>query len=196
MKNGLIYWHPVIYRNAVQFFLYGKDFYSRYETISKLLPDSVSVADICCGDCFIYEFLKKKNIDYLGLDLNPKFVKHALKKGIKAELFNIYNSNVPASDYVIMQGSLYQFMPNHRMVIDKMFFAARRGIIISEPVKHMASSPNQLKAFLSNMVTRVNGNSFPARFSKPELLGLFRDYNANKIEETKCHTDLIGLFVK
>lgn len=195
MKTGFLYWHPLLYQSFMRI-LYGGDFHSRYEIISDLLPDHVSVVDICCGDCYISNFLKKKNIDYLGLDLNPKFVQHALKRGIKTRLFDVKNSTIPRADYIVMQGSLYQFAPNHRLILDRLFSAANKAVIISETVENIASYQNSILSFLGHLATKVNGEDFSHRFSKQEALDLFHEYNASLIKEVRYGKDLIGLFVK
>ena len=195
MKTGFTYWHPVIYR-SIMHILYGSGFYSRYEAILDLLPEGADVIDVCCGDCYIDRFLAKKNINYLGLDLNSRFIEHALKKGIKARLFNIENSTVPRAEYIIMQGSLYQFMPRYRLIIDKLIFAADKAVIISEPITNVASCKNSMTAYLAMLATRVNGNNFFNRFTKEGLLDLFREYNVSLVREIKGGKDLIGLFKK
>jgi ubiquinone/menaquinone biosynthesis C-methylase UbiE len=59
-------------------------------TIADLIPCEAKVVDVCCGDCYIYlNFLKKKNVKYLGLDINQAFVNAAKRKGISVELFDL-----------------------------------------------------------------------------------------------------------
>lgn len=195
MKTGFIYWHPMIYHNIMHI-LYGDGFYSRYEAILDMLPEGANVIDVCCGDCYIAKFLARKNINYIGMDLNPRFIEHALRRGIKARLFNIKDSIVPRSEYIIMQGSLYQFMPSHRLIIDKLISAADKAVIISEPITNVASCKNSMTTYLAMLATRVNGNNFFSRFTKDELLDLFKEYNVSLIREIKGGKDLIGLFKK
>jgi len=94
MNTGFMYWFPGFYQHIVHS-VYGPDFYSRYNAISDLLPDKTSVVDVCCGDCYLYNFLKGKHIDYLGLDLNLKFIKYAKKNGIHAELLTLIMRKFP-----------------------------------------------------------------------------------------------------
>lgn len=195
MKTGFVYWHPMIYQFGMRL-LYGKNFLSRYETISDLLPENVSVVDLCCGDCYMEKILRKKRIDYLGVDLNPAFIKHALKRGIKAQLIDIEQGEIPKGDYIIMQVSLYQFMPNHRALIDKMFASANKGVIISEPTRHVSSAKNPLVSLLGILATRVNSKDFPNRLTKIELLDLFNEYKVSSVKEINGGRDLIGLFIK
>lgn len=194
MKTGFIYWHPIIYHSLMHM-LYGRNIRARYEAIASLLPDGICVVDVCSGDCYITTFLTGKRIDYLGLDLNPRFIKYALKKGIKAELFDVRNSSIPQADYIIIHGSLYQFIPEHRLIIDRIFSSARKAVIISEPVRNVASCGSSVISFLADMATKVDGKSFLHRFSKEELLNLFNEYNVSKIKEIQGGRELIGLFI-
>jgi len=100
-----VYWHPSIYRIVMKF-LYGKSFKARYKAISEIIPDNISVVEVCAGDGYLYEcFLKKKNILYSGLDINPVFVSTAKRKGMPFFLHDLTKEAIPLSDYVIIQAS-------------------------------------------------------------------------------------------
>jgi trans-aconitate methyltransferase len=195
MKNGFIYWHPAIYHFAMRA-LYGKGLDSRCKIIAGLLPNGVSVVDVCCGDCYIMRFLNGKNIKYLGLDINPNFVKNVQNLGIEAKLFNLKEDKLPQADYVIMQASLYQFMPDHKIVLDKIFSAARKGVVIAESIKNMTLSNNRIISSIAFLGTKVNGVYFSNRFAKDELTKLFKDYGVTVLKESEKEKDLIGLFLK
>lgn len=195
MRTGFMYWNPAFYR-YIMHIIYGKYFYSRYKTVSDLLPNNVDVVDICCGDCYITKFLVEKKINYLGLDLNPKFINYNSGRGIMSKLFNLKTDTIPPADYIIMLGSLYQFIPNHRVVMDELISAANKAVIILEPIRNIAASDSPMIAFLANLATKVNGESMPYRFAKTELLELFSDYKARLIKEIEGGRELIGLFVK
>ena len=194
MKTGFMYWYPMLYGSIVRC-VYGRNFYSRYKVISEILPERASVVDVCCGDCHLSAFVKK-NIDYLGLDINPKFVEYALKRGINARLFNIKEGIVPRADYVIMQGSLYHFIPEHRLIIEKLFSSADKAVIISESAENIASSKNPIVSFFADLATSVDGKIFPHRFAKQELLDLFNMYNVSLVKEIQGGRDLVGVFFK
>lgn len=195
MKTGFVYWHPAIYHYAMRF-LYGKNFYARYKELLALLPDHANVIDVCSGDCYLNKFLTEKYINYVGLDVNPKFVRYALKRGINAKVFDIMDSQVPQAEYVIMQGSLYQFIPDHRKILEKLLRAAKKAVIIAEPIKNVAMNKDSFILLLARMATRVNGKYFPNRFTKKELLNLFNEYNADQIREIDGGRELIGIFAR
>lgn len=174
--------------------LYGKNFRSRYETVAAMIPEGASVIDVCCGDCYIYGFLKKKHVDYLGLDVQPGFVNHAVKKGIRAVTFDIKKTIPQPADYVLMQGSLYQFIPDHEDMMGRLFAAAKKAVIISEPVANIASCRNPLAKLLARLATRVGGNDFPDRFTKADLEKLFYGHGVGHIKEINGGRELIGVF--
>src|ERR1051325_9731987 len=101
--RSLIYWHPTSY-NFIMQQLYGKDFMVRYEALAKLIPEKANVLELCMGDAFLYRnYLSQKNVSYLGLDVNPVFVRAATKKNIPSKLFNILSEKIPSADYIIIR---------------------------------------------------------------------------------------------
>ena len=47
---------------------------------------------------------------------------------------------LPPADYVVMQASLYHFLPDPGPLVDRMLRAARCRVIIAEPVRNLATS--------------------------------------------------------
>ena len=123
--KSIIYWHPAIYTLAMRF-LYRKYFRERYRKIVDLIPAEAEIIDICCGDCYIYfHYLNDKNVKYLGLDINKTFINAAIKKGARAEQFDILKDHLPHSDYILMLASMYHFIPMQDYVIQKILNATR-----------------------------------------------------------------------
>jgi len=86
--KSITYWHPFIYSLLMQL-SYKKYYLDRYKVVSDLIESNSSILDICCGDCKIYDFLKVKNVNYVGIDFNKAFVKAAQNKGIRAYRLDI-----------------------------------------------------------------------------------------------------------
>jgi hypothetical protein len=149
--RSITYWHPFIY-SALLKLSYKGGYRKRYEAVSSFIKEGSSVVDVCCGDCRIYDYLKNKRVNYTGLDFNTCFVNWANNRGIPARQFNIYNDEIPRSDYVLMMGSLYQFFPRHGEVLEKLFKAASKYIVISEPVKNNAQSNSKTISFISKIL--------------------------------------------
>ena len=180
--KGIIYWHPQIYAFFVRL-MFKKDYLARYTIIAELIPEGSSVVDVCCGDCKLYEFLKEKNIDYLGLDFNAHFVAAARRRGIRAETFDARNDAIPPSEIIVIQSSLYQFMPSHQEIMKKLFDAAKRYLIISETIKSYGRSPSRVISFLAKRITDPGDGMKPYRFTLEELKKSLAPYRENMAKE-------------
>lgn len=123
---------------------YRRRYRDRYLAVSKLIPDNVRVVDYCCGDAEIYtSHLKHRNIEYLGLDFNERFISAIRTRGVPCQTLNIRDAKPVVADYSLMMGSLYQFIPTHIGLVDKILRFTKR-FIISEPIKNHAESANWL----------------------------------------------------
>ncbi len=175
-NRGILYWHPLFYRLFMKI-IYGRNFKARYEAIAKYIPEGASVVDVCCGDCYLYHnYLKFKKIDYLGLDVNPTFIVDAIRKGLKARLFDIENDPLPKADYIILQACLYQFIPRQNIILDKIFNSATKRIIISEPIHNLSNSKNPIIFFMAKIFAGLLIGSTTKRFDEKSLMELFAIY--------------------
>lgn len=185
LSMGALYISPRIYSLFMRM-IYGKKYKARYKNITKLIKQNSSVVDVCCGDCIVYEYLKIKNIDYLGLDISPAFIWNALKKDIPARLFDLRTDTLPQADYIILQGSLYQFK-NPEKIIKKLYTASRKSLIIAETIHTLAKNSLFAKTFLkrfgSLIVNTEKRDSF--RFDKVSLKKLLVPYKPRYIENGK-----------
>lgn len=180
--KSIVYWHPFIYSLFIKF-SFKRNYTDRYRAIADIIPKNSSIIDVCCGDCRLYNFLKSRYVDYLGLDFNKNFIMEAKKKGIKGTLFNIYIDEIPRTDYVIMQGSLYQFIPNHAWVLNKLYDAAGKCLIISEPVKNYASSRSRFVSLIAKMLNNPGDGIKVNRFNISTLKEAMRPYERNIVKE-------------
>jgi len=192
-----VYWHPAVYHYLMRL-LYGKYFEARYEAISNLIPEHASVTEVCSGDSYLFRnYLIKKNVKYLGLDLNPSFVKYGREKNIHILKHDLLTDEVPFSDYIIIQASLYQFIPKEHYILNKLLSAANRYLIVAEPVKNLADSSNPIISFLARY--SVNPGTSPAvkRFNRETLLACFKQHSEfSEVIEVDGGREIIGLFKK
>ena len=163
--RSILYWHPIIYNLLVKL-MYKKHYNDRYREINRLIEADSSVVDVCCGDSYLYSFLKNKNINYLGLDFNPTFINVSVKKGINVRLFNIFKDEIPKADYVVIQTSLYQFIPNHDRILKKLLLATGKYLIITETVKSFGASNNKFISTIGKFLNNPGDGVKPERFSK------------------------------
>ena len=76
----------------------------------KKILRGASVTDVCSGDSVLYtRYLKGKN--KTGIEINPLTAFNS--QWIKIIKVDIVKEAIPKADYVVMQGSLYQFIPNY-----------------------------------------------------------------------------------
>ena len=184
MVKSIIYWHPWIYRIAMMLY-YGKEYSKRYLVIVKEVGN-MEVLDVCCGDCKLSNYVKK----YKGIDFNEEFVKSARKKGLDVAKIDIAKGNIPKSECIVMQDSLYQFIPNHEKLIKKLLRQSKK-VIISEAGITLGQSKNPIISAIAKKLTTTSRPN-KERFTKKELHKLFKKFNAKKIIDTG--KDLTAVF--
>ena len=163
-----------IYKLALQLSFGGK-YRERYIDVSMLIPDNVHIVDYCCGDAEIYtSYLKHRDLEYLGLDFNDRFISALHTRGVPCRTFNIREGEPLVSDYSLLMGSLYQFIPDHVELVNKVLRYTKR-LIISEPVKNHAESGNWLIRKLAYLLNNPGDGVKRYRFTQES----FKEFLAN-----------------
>ena len=80
---------------------------------------------------------------------------------------------LPAADYVIMQASLYQFLPDAQPMVDRMLQAAHRQVILTEPVRNITNSKVAPLAFLGRRLTDPGDGQSAHRFTEETPRSVF-----------------------
>src|SRR5207302_1350395 len=151
LSTSLIYRSAATYELAM-LAIYGRHYRSRYTAIAGLVPARASVLELCCGPGRLYtSFLRKKDVVYTGLDANQRFIQHlrskATRNGVTGLVFDLRSSRpLPLAEYVVMQASLYHFLPDASAVIESMLRCSQNEVIISEPIRNLSSSRSTLIA--------------------------------------------------
>ncbi|HEY8746744.1 MAG TPA: class I SAM-dependent methyltransferase [Tepidisphaeraceae bacterium] len=181
MSTSLIYRSPAVYE-AVMLALYGRFYHARSRTIAALVPDGAQVLELCCGPANLYRrHLKQKSVSYHGLDINPGFIKHLIKLGATGQVADLQLlQTLPPADYVIMQASLYHFLPDPSSIVDRMLNAARKQVIIAEPIRNLSSSGIPILSKLARRHTDPGSGAHQQRFT-PDSLDQFFSRYANKV---------------
>ena len=185
-----IYWHPALYRLFMRL-LYRGAFDRRYQTVAGLIDAPGTVLDLCCGDCLLSRHLPT-GTTYIGLDANPRFAEAARRRGIDARHGDVLNAVWPEADIIVMMASLYQFIPDHALLLERMLRTARRGVVLCESIRHIATSPNPLVAALGRRLSDPFGGQSPRRLDREEMSSLFRRYGASRVLD--LDRDMIGVF--
>jgi glycosyltransferase involved in cell wall biosynthesis len=176
-----IYWSGRGY-DLVMRALYAGQYRATYAAVAALIPDAASVVDVCCGTARLYQdFLRQRGCQYLGLDFNGDFVMHARRRGVDVRWFNLLTDPVPAADYVVMGSSLYHFGDRVDDVLDKMRRAARRAVIISEPVRNLTDLP--VVGGTIAALTNAGVGNHEQRFNPTSFAELARRHGAEVIHE-------------
>ena len=111
--------------------LYGRYYAARDAAVAAHIPDGASVLELCCGPARLYERELRGRIgSYVALDASERFVARLRRRGVDAR----------RADVVVMQASLYHFLPGATAIVHRMRAAARTSVIIAEPVRNLASS--------------------------------------------------------
>jgi SAM-dependent methyltransferase len=161
--------------------LYGRHYGSRMRAVADQVPAGATVLELCCGPGSLYlRYLHDRAGSYVGLDANEGFVARLRRRGVDARRLDLAadGNPLPAADVVIMQASLYHFLPDPSPIVDRMLAAASDRVIISEPVRNLASSELPLVGALGRRAADPGVGSHAQRFTErtlDELMARYRD---------------------
>lgn len=174
MLRGLVYKSALIYE-LTMLAAYGRHYGERYQAIADLIPAGASVLDLCCGPGVLYRrYLRRKTVSYTGLDINEKFVGNIISHGAQGRVHDLCSDDpLPEADYVVMQASLYHFLPDAGPIVSRMLAAARSAVIIAEPVRNLSDSKLRLLSWFARTVTTPGAGAPPERFTESRLTELF-----------------------
>ena len=132
-----IYRSRVAYHAAIRV-LYGGYAAARLAAVADLIPHDAHVLELCCGDCSLYlRHLEGRVASYVGLDVSPRFVQWARARGVDARVADVWSAALPDADVVVMQASLYQFIPDERA----MLLRIRRTLPKGRPRRSRQTAP-------------------------------------------------------
>ena len=75
-----------------------------------------------------------------------------------------------------MQASLYQFLPDAAPIVDRLYEAATRMVIVAEPVRNLADSRHAFVRRLAGWFSNAGGGPELDRFTEQSLDELFGRY--------------------
>ncbi len=158
--------------------LYGPHYFERSRTIAALIPPGSSVLDLCCGPGTLYHrYLRRKSVSYTGLDINRGFIECVRRRGAEGVVCDLAAASaLPAADYVVMQASLYHFLPDPSAIVDRMLAAAQRRVLIAEPIRNLSDSPVRVVASAARGMTDPGTGRQASRFNERTLDAFFDPY--------------------
>ena len=175
---GIVYGHPATYR-LIEKLIYGRTYRYHYEALAREIG-ALDLLELCCGDCQILDFYQGRR--YRGVDINPAFVDHAVRRGLDVTLKDVGKYEIPRTGCILIHNSLYQFYPQHEALLARALESAAEKLIISEPVVNFASSSNPVVAALAKRLTSIGGSVSTKRFSRSEMEEIFQRFKARKVE--------------
>jgi len=151
--------------------LYRRYYNDRYRILANLVEPNSSVLDICCGPGILYgRYLRRKNISYFGLDLNPAFIRRVITYGGTGAVQDVRTmKEFPGADFVIMQASLYHFLPDAAPILERMVKAAKKSVIITEPISNVADSKSPFISRFAALISDPGTGPQALRFTEPSL---------------------------
>ncbi len=189
-----IYFHPWIYERVMRR-LYSGCYEERIHDATRHIPNGSSVADICAGDCSLYRYgLSDMNIDYTAYDINPRFMRWAEKRSIPMRHLDIRSECPPTVDCVVMMSALYQFIPHERDILNRMISAARKMVILTEPVRNVAQSSLAPIRWAGRILTRVQDNPCDQRFTVESFRNLLDEYGFQIIQPIANERELLAVY--
>ncbi|MGB9185368.1 MAG: class I SAM-dependent methyltransferase [Solirubrobacteraceae bacterium] len=178
----------LVYRSAqgyelVMRVLYGRHYGARLRAVAEQVPAGSSVLELCPGPGALYRrYLRGRAGAYTGADVNPGFVDRLRRLGATAVVLELPGPDpLPEADVVIMQASLYHFLPGAETIVERMLGAARERVIVAEPIRNLSSSRLPWLAALGRRGTDPGGRGesgagHEERFDEPALDRLMAAY--------------------
>jgi SAM-dependent methyltransferase len=152
--------------------LYGRHYAARMRAVAEQVPAGASVLELCCGPGTLYErHLRGRAGSYIGVDVNEGFVNELRRRGVDARHMDLANGSdpLPGADVAIMQASLYHFLPDPSAVVGRMLAAARDRVIVSEPIRNLATSDLPGVALLGRRAADPGVGGHADRFTEATL---------------------------
>lgn len=174
--------------------LYGKQLDATYRAVAERVPEGASVVDVCCGTARLYrDHLAARRSEYLGLDFNTHFVFHVRKRGVHARFFDVLKDRVPPADCVTMLSSLYHFRRQAADVVGRMRAAARRRVIVSEPVRNLSGRRTPLSRLAARLSNPGVGD-YAERFDLEEFRALAHSLGASEFSYREGDHNAVAVF--
>ena len=189
MSTSLIYRSAAGYELLMRM-LYGRHYADRLVAVAQRVRPGASVLELCPGPGALYEHhLRNRAGAYTGVDINGGFVGRLQRLGAEGLVLDLADDSVslPPADVVIMQASLYHFLPGADAIVDRMVAAARERVIIAEPIRNLATSGVALIGLIGRRAANPGAasDSHGERFTEPTLDRLMARYGRLTLEAFK-----------
>ena len=172
-----IYQVPALYRLLMRLG-YGPDYAARYALVADRIGESDDLLEVCCGHLGLYRHLARRGLvrSYVGLEQAPAMLRLARRGGVDVRALDVRAGGaLPAAGTVIMQASLYQFHDIADTLLPRLWAAARRRLVIAEPVRNLSQSRVRVARWVARAFTRTpDGRIHTFRYTEATLLDCYR----------------------
>ncbi|VVB65369.1 Trans-aconitate 2-methyltransferase [Candidatus Gugararchaeum adminiculabundum] len=177
-----VYHSPRLYELTIRL-MHSKDRYAKLAG----LAGTRKVLELGCGTGQMSKYF---NGNYLGIDLNKRFVNYGRRRGRNLQVADIHDFNKFDCE-VILVCDLLHHLPHHKEFL-RALITSGKEIIVSEPFKQFPSILDPLFAALDG--DGINDLGKVKWFGKDMLMQEFREKNADEIIEMK--NNIIAVFNK
>jgi hypothetical protein len=164
MARSPVYWSPALY-DVTMWLLHGRELGVATDRVAGYIEPDSKVVDVCAGTAHLAASVVARGCTYLALDFNSTFVLSVRKRGIRARFHNVHTDAIPAADYVVMISSFYHFRDCEDEVFERLRSAARRAVVLCEPVRNLSNHRIVPLAKLANRLTNPGGDDYRFRHS-------------------------------
>jgi SAM-dependent methyltransferase len=177
MKSPL-YWSGSFYSAGIMI-MHGRCIQQRYRYIASL--SGKSVLDVGCGTGALSDYLSKDD-EYLGIDLNESFLKHAKKMGRNvmrqdALTFDRFSE----FDVCVIMDLLHHINPRHEEFLERVLKDIKKRVIICEPFEMPGRHP------ITRSIVRImddDGTNKPDDWmDKKTLKEFYNSYDPTSVRE-------------
>ena len=189
-----IYWTGIGYEWVMRL-LYGRRFHALYADVARRIPPGASVVDVCAGPGTLWhECLRERGGEYLALDFNGHFVMSARRRGARARFFDLSHEPVPRADYVVLGSSLYHFRGREDELLGALRRAARKAVIVSEPIRNLSESGPRWFRRLAARLTDPGVGEFRGRFDLASFQAFATRHGAAVFEHREGERNALAVF--
>ena len=191
-----VYQVPALYRLLMRVG-YGPDYAARYALVADRIGEPDDVLEVCCGHLGLYRHLARRGLvrSYAGLEHAPAMLRLARRRGVDVRAFDVRAGGaLPAAGTVIMQASLYQFHDIADTLLPRLWAAARRLLVIAEPVRNLSQSRFGAARWAARALTRTpDGRIHTFRYTEATLLELYRrcDVPVSRVDRTPGGREIV-----
>jgi len=186
----LIYKSPRLYDWSLKH-LHGPELARRFERIASVVG-ARRVLDVACGTGMLAGYLHE-GAEYVGIDLNARFLAHARRKGLDARRADIHAVEAyPEADCYVICDLLHHILPHHESLLARVL-SLGRTVVVCEP---FLPSKSKLRRFLVRAVLDYDFINPPRLdldwYTEAELVRFYQE-RVQASEIVKIGQDLLAI---